>query len=315
MNIHIAVQGLSEDIKSRLQQGLAGHTCHFVPPDDVQEARRRANDADVIFGNVPADWLTGATRLRWLQLDSAGADDYIPLLSNPDSKLIITNLRDFYGRAVAEVVMAGLLAHFRRLPSLLAAQTERKWIKPVVEPGINRLHGRQVLILGKGSIGSRLGDILRSLECSVDHFARSTAGATLRTLAELEERLPRADVVVNTLPHTPATINLLDARRLDLFSPSAIFANAGRGSIVDENALIERLRDGRIAGAVLDVTQEEPLPADNPLWQLPNVILTQHTGGRFPDEIRAKVDVFLKNLKRFEAGEPLHGQLDPRRGY
>jgi phosphoglycerate dehydrogenase-like enzyme len=197
----------------------------------------------------------------------------------------------------------------------MAGQRERRWVKTEVEPGVGQLHGAQVLVLGTGAIGRRLMTLLRAFECEVRGFARRSADAQLHTLAELDAALPSAAVVINTLPHTPETQGLLGRERLARFAPSALLVNVGRGSAVDEAALVEALDAGRLGGAVLDVTQVEPLPAASPLWQHPRVILTQHTGGRFPRESEAKLDVFLGNFARFTRGEPLSGAVDPARGY
>ncbi|MBK8856891.1 MAG: D-2-hydroxyacid dehydrogenase [Opitutaceae bacterium] len=317
MRIIVAVAGLVSAQKLRLSAALAGHEVGYV---DVQaapdQARAAVTEAEIIFGNVPAGWLAGATRLRWVQLDSAGVDAYLGLnAARPGAPVQLTNLSDFYGRAVAEVALASILAFYRQLPRLMAGQREGRWVKTEVEPGVGQLHGAPVLVLGTGAIGRRLMTLLRAFECEVRGFARRSADAQLHTLAELDAALPSAAVVINTLPHTPETQGLLGRERLARFAPSALLVNVGRGSAVDEAALVEALDAGRLGGAVLDVTQVEPLPAASPLWQHPRVILTQHTGGRFPRESEAKIDVFLGNFARFTRGEPLSGAVDPSRGY
>jgi phosphoglycerate dehydrogenase-like enzyme len=272
--------------------------------------------ADIIFGNLPPAWLSSADRLQWVQLDSAGVDSYLPVVrALRGGKVQFTNLRDFYGRAVAEVVLAGILAFYRRLPSLLTAQPQRQWIKSQVEPAIGQLHGARVIILGAGSIGLRIGALLTAFECDVIYYARSSPQARLRTLDELDLALGTRDLVINTLPHTPQTQGLMNRERLGLLPPRAVFVNAGRGSILDETALVELLRNNRLAGAVLDVTQVEPLPPESPLWNLFQVILTQHTGGRFPGETEAKIAVFADNFQRFLQHQPLQNLVDESRGY
>jgi len=310
MKILVAVQGLDPVQKARLSRALSGHTVIFADALATNDERRWAvSGAEVVFGNVPAPWLADAADLRWVQLDSAGADAYLGVNLGRASPVTLTNLGDFYGRAVSEAALAGILAFYRRLPPLLAAQRARRWVKPEVEPGIGRLHGAQVVILGAGSIGGRLAGLLRAFECPVQCFARRSPAAGLHTLAELDAALPGADLLINTLPHAPETVNLLDGPRLARLPDSALLVNMGRGSAVDETALVAALDAGRLAGAVLDVTAQEPLPPSSPLWTHPRVILTQHTGGRFPGEADAKIDVFVANFGRFVQGHALHSRV------
>jgi phosphoglycerate dehydrogenase-like enzyme len=227
----------------------------------------------------------------------------------------VTNLSGFFDRAVAEAALAGILAFYRRLPDLLRAQPQRRWIKTEVEPAIRALHRAHVVILGAGSIGRRLATVLSAFEALPVLFARHSPAARLHTRKELDAALAAADVVINTLPHTPETIGLMDRERLARMKPDALFVNVGRGSAVDEQALVDLLNQGRLGGAVLDVTAQEPLPAESPLWLHPRVLLTQHTGGRFPGETKAKLDVFLGNFRRFVAGQPLENVVDLARGY
>jgi phosphoglycerate dehydrogenase-like enzyme len=230
---------------------------------------------------------------------------------------LITNLQDFYGTAVAEATLAGILAFYRQLPRLLVAQHERRWIKQEIEgaAAIRQLHGARIIILGAGAIGRKIAALLQPFGGEIRFFARTATVATLRSRSDLDAALPLADVVINTLPHTPDTIGLLGRDRLARFHPAALVVNMGRGSALDETALVEVLDARRLGGAVLDVTSAEPLPPDNPLWTHPRILLTQHTGGRFPGETAAKVSRFLENFGRFSRGEPLAGMLDAARGY
>jgi phosphoglycerate dehydrogenase-like enzyme len=317
MKIYVAIAGLDSTLRARLAMALAGHEIVIGDTLASDELRRQAvAGAQVVFANVPPAWLRAAPRLRWVQLDSAGVDAYLGLnAGRAGAPVTLTNLRDFYGRAVAEAALAGILAHLRQLPRLLAAQRESRWIKTEVEPDIGRLHEASVIILGAGAIGRCLQTLLGAFECEVRFFARRAPKAALHTLAELDAALPEADLVINTLPHTPETTGLLDAARLARLKPSALLVNVGRGSALDENALLEALDAGRLAGAVLDVTAIEPLPVGSGLWRHPRVLLTQHTGGRFPGETAAKVGRFLENFARFARGEPLPTAVDLVRGY
>ena len=316
MNLCIAVPGLTVAQRSRLEAALAAHTLTFCAEFPEFEKRAAVATAHVIFGNVPAAWLSAAAGLRWVQLESAGVDAYLGLNATPRAaSVVLTNLAGFYDRAVAEAALAGILAFYRQLPRLLVAQPAARWIKSEVEPAIRALAGQRVLLLGAGGIARRLARVLAAFDAEVQFFSRTARIGALATPAELDTALATTDLLINTLPHTPATIGFLDHVRLARLKRDAVVVNVGRGSTLDEVALLALLDAGHLGGAVLDVTAIEPLPVGSPLWRHPRVLLTQHTGGRFPGETDRKIDVFLANVTRFERGEPLHSGVDVTRGY
>ena len=316
MNLCIAVPGLTVAQRSRLEAALAAHTLTFCAEFPEFEKRAAVATAHVIFGNVPAAWLSAAAGLRWVQLESAGVDAYLGLNATPRAaSVVLTNLAGFYDRAVAEAALAGILAFYRQLPRLLVAQPAARWIKSEVEPAIRALAGQRVLLLGAGGIARRLARVLAAFDAEVQFFSRTARTGALATPAELDTALATTDLLINTLPHTPATIGFLDHARLARLKRDAVVVNVGRGSTLDEVALLALLDAGHLGGAVLDVTAIEPLPVGSPLWRHPRVLLTQHTGGRFPGETDRKIDVFLANVTRFERGEPLHSGVDVTRGY
>jgi len=283
-------------------------------PDFREANQDRFQSCEVCFGNVPSYWLQSVPHLRWLQLESVGFEYYqgVPALSK---SLVFTNLKGLFSRPAAETMLAGLLASYRGLSQLALAQAERRWVCQEVRPQTQLLHGRRVIVLGHGSIGRRLRSLLSAFECHVQSFARTSTEAELRTVDNLDRALPEADVVVSCLPQTPETRGLFGRHRLALLSATAIFANVGRGSVVDETALIEALQQGRLGGAVLDVTLEEPLPPTHPLWSCPRTILLQHTGGGYREELLDKAGAFLANLARFDRGEPLENIVTLAHGY
>jgi len=317
MKIFIAISGLNAAQRTRLNTALCGHILTFS--EEVGPASQRSAavaEAEVVFGNIPYAWLGAASRLRWMQLDSAGVNAYLDLNSaRTGPPVILTNLSAFYERAVAEAALGGILAFYRQLPRLFVAQSERRWIKTEVEPDIGQLHRARIVILGAGAIGHKLSTMLRSFECEVRLFARRAAAAQLQALAELDAALAATDVLINTLPETPATVGILDRVRLARLPATALVVNVGRGSAIDEAALLDALDNRRLGGAVLDVTATEPLPSDHPFWTHPRVILTQHTGGRFPGETDGKVTRFLENFAQYLRGAPLTGTVDLSRGY
>lgn len=268
-------------------------------------------DAEIVFGNIPSKWLPEAKKLRWLQLASAGFGEY---QDNVQTTQTITNLSGFGKEVIAETILAGILGLYRGLNSLIPAKSEKQWIQTEVRASAKPLYGSQVVILGNGSIGQYTRTLLETFSCSVLSYARSEP-AELRSINQLENALQQADIVIACLPHTSETANLLNAERLTNIKQGGIIVNVGRGSLIDEVALVEALNSGEIGGAVIDVSLEEPLPAHHPLWTCPNTILTQHTAGGFDRELLSKVKFFLSNLKRYRSGEPLLNVVDFQRGY
>ncbi len=256
--------------------------------------------------------LAGSTGLKWLQSWSAGVDPYLVPGVFPQGAMLTTAVGG-YGPEVAEHMLASLLAVMRRLPAYRDNQTAHRWEGCGVAKS---LLGATVLLLGTGDLGGHLAAMVKALgartvglnrhpDRPADHFDE------LHPIGELDTWLPRADVVAMTLPHTPDTVHIMDARRLALLSPDAILVNAGRGSAVDGLALAEALRAGRLWGAALDVTEPEPLPPDHPLWDCPNLLLTPHkaNGGPLDRTVRRVVALCLDNFRRFQTGEPLFSRM------
>lgn len=305
---------LADADRARLRELGAGPV-RFAEPGTVSEADTRAlAGAGTALGNPRAAWVANAPRLRWLQLASVGIDDYLGLdWSDLGRRLTVTNLGDLFADPVAQSCLAGILALHRGIDRLSGLRAEGTWAKSAVRPRLRLLTGARVLVLGRGSIARRFAELTGPFGCAVSYFARGSGD--LRTLAELDARLPDFDVVVGLLPGTPGTRGLLDARRLARMRPGAVLVNAGRGSLVDEEALVSELSSGRLGGAVLDVTAEEPLPAGHPLWTCPGVVLTQHTAGGSTDEGTRVVDLFIDNWNRFQAGSPLRNPVQWSRGF
>jgi phosphoglycerate dehydrogenase-like enzyme len=301
-----------------LRSALGFHRVYFADKHATDAARqeqlRHFRECDICFGNIPAEWLANAPRLRWLQLESIGFEYYRHLRNLPPA-LTITNLKGLFDRPAAETALAGLLALYRGVDALVPAQAERRWVCLDLRPRMQLLHGKRVVILGHGSIGRKLRQLLEAFSCRVQSFARSARDAELRTTLELDRALPQADIVACCLPYTADTRGFIDRARLALLGPGAVFVNIGRGAVVDEPALVEALNARRIGGAVLDVTIEEPLPAGHPLWACPNTLLLQHTGGGYKDELLDKARSFLANLAAFQSGQPLRNVVDLVRGY
>jgi phosphoglycerate dehydrogenase-like enzyme len=211
--------------------------------------------------------------------------------------------------------VAGIMAFYRGLPELAALQTEHKWVGVPIRFRIDVLHKKNVVVLGTGTIGLVVQKILNGFDCKTTLFARTSPQAQIHSVAELKEILPQTDVVINCLPGSSSVRGFFDKTLIAAMKTGSIYANVGRGSTHDEAALVAALQSGHLAGAVLDVTEIEPLPTSSPLWAMKQVILTQHTGGGSRNEDRGKIDVFIENLNRYIDQKPIQNLVDLQRGY
>ena len=292
-------------------------------PEGVQTVRYDASapvpdehldaEALVVWGSSGADLRAVAGRmpgLRWVQTLAAGPDAVLAA-GFPDD-VVITSGSGLHDRPVAEHALALVLALLRRLPAAARAQEEHRWatelggLQPLHPEGaVTTLLGARVLVWGFGSIGQTVAPVLQQLGAEVRGVARSAgerSGFPVVAEEDLAQELGQTDVLLMILPSTAATTRALDAERLAALPAHAYVVNVGRGSTVDEPALVAALSEGGIAGAALDVTSTEPLPADSPLWDAPNLLLTPHAAGGRPvgsDELIAA------NLAALLAGREL----------
>ena len=295
-----------------LRQLPAGAEVTFSPDLAAENQFAAFQEADVLLGNPPPVWLAAgpSPRLRFWQIDSAGFERYRHL----HLTLPVANMGDFFAWPCAETMVGGLLALYRHLAELAVLQAQRKWVGGAyVRNRAGLLRGKRVLILGAGAIALALRQQLSGFECPVQLLARTNPEAQLRSKEELKAALPETDIVINTLPGSAE--GFVSAELLAAMRPGSIYASVGRGNTTDEPALLRLLQAGHLGGAVLDVTAIEPLPADNPLWTLPNVLLTQHTGGGQALEDENKADMLLRNLENLRHGRPLENLVDLSRGY
>ncbi len=307
----------SEAGRERLAHGAAPDHVYFADSEQLGPADRAALlSSEVAFGSCPPELAEQAGGLAWLQLDSVGCDEYRGLnWSILGRRLTVTNLRGFFSVPVAESGIAGVLALYRGISQLAELQRQRSWRSAELRSQLRTLHGARALVAGFGAIGHALADRLALFGCVVETFGTAASGAALTTLGQLDAALPRADIVFLALPETAATSGMFGSDRLTLLKPGGILVNLGRGALVNERRLVELLRQGAVGGAVLDVTQAEPLPGGSPLWNAPNVILTQHTAGGSASELDGKAGVFLSNLARYRSGQQLASVVDWAKGY
>ena len=260
----------------------------------------------------PRDGILAAPRLKWVQLSSAGIDHLLPF---DPARVTVTNTSGLHGDSIAWYVMAGLAHLAWNIPRFQRQQAERRWTRSEVPaPG-----GRTIAILGAGRIGTRVAAAARAVgmcPLGINRSGRPAPGFDrMHRMDDLGEVLARADYVVVTLPLTRETRGRLDDAALGWMQPSSYLVNVARGGIVDEGALLRRLRDGSIAGAVLDVFEREPLPESSAFWTLPNVLITPHVAGEFERWPEAVAHFFCANLRRWTAGEALENVVDPVAGY
>ena len=271
----------------------------------VQDRESQFRTCEICYGNPPLAWLANNETLQWLQLNSTGLDPYQQLT---DYHFKLTNLKGFFGQSVAETTLAGILGIYRRIDHLARLQSENYWIGTPLRASLHLLNKKKVLILGSGAIGLKIKELLTGFQCK-------TTILNSKTITQLADYLSDTDILIAALPETKETIRLINETYLTMLKPSALFVNVGRGSAVDESFLIKLLQENKIMGAVLDVTEQEPLPTENPLWSLSNVLLTQHSSGGWAEEASEKVNFFLENLERFESGEELVNNVDLVKGY
>jgi phosphoglycerate dehydrogenase-like enzyme len=256
---------------------------------------------------------TQAPRLRLIQLLTAGYDQ-LQVHGVPPGVRVAT-AGDSWSPAVAEHAITLMLAMVKGLPAAFEAQAQRRWAQMTISPTMSTLEGRTLVIVGCGSIGREAARRAAGLGMRVIGIARSVRPIPhvdeVLEAARLDEALARADVVLVSAPSTPATRGLFDAARLAACRPGALLVNVARGNLVERDALIDALRSGRLAGAALDVTDPEPLPPDDPLWNAPNLILTPHVSGSSgPAGLRRLAAHVQANLRREADGhEPTHQVL------
>jgi phosphoglycerate dehydrogenase-like enzyme len=321
-------------VSGRLTVLVVGATAEDPPPgilaaadavdlrfaDGEELLRREIGAADAVFAwrahreLLEPSWAS-ARRLRWIQTASAGVDALLfPALAESD--VVVTNAKGIFDAAIAEWVVGMVVVFAKGALRVLERQRRHEWLHELTEP----VAGKRMLIVGVGGIGRAIGRNAAALGMRIRGVGRRTRpnddvfGVVLGA-DELHEALGWADVVVNVLPGTPATRHVFDERAFAAMRPGARFLNVGRGWTVDEPALIDALRSGRLSGAALDVFEEEPLPSESPLWDLPNVIVYPHMSGDYAGWRESVVELFLENLGRFASGEPLRNVVDKRLGY
>ena len=314
----VAVAGASADSPPPgLEQPPEGCDLRFIP--DRESLAREAADAEVAFVWQPRlDWLATewgwSERLRWVAAATVGVDSLLfPALVGSD--IVVTNSAGIFGDAMAEYALTLVSAVCADLHTTMRLQHERRW----VHRETTRMAGREVLIAGAGGIGKAVARMLTRAGAHVRSVGRrgrmDSELGWVAPVSELGSLLPAADFVILVLPLTGETHLLIGPGELAQMRHDAWLINLGRGTLVDEAALISALLRGEIGGAALDVFADEPLSADSPLWALPNVIVSPHMSGDFQGWEGALADLFLRQLRLYLSGQTLANIVDKKLGY
>lgn len=312
--------GLSPESRQKLQAISPQIT--LVEAFEKEAAARAVADADVYFGQFPPEWTGRAKRLRWVQFGSAGVETVLtPAFIN--SPILLTNAKGCYAPEIAEHAFALLFSFTRNLAGQVRLMREKKWDGAAAT--LRELRGATMGIVGFGGIGRETARRAKAMDMRVvaadiqpfqrEHLCGIADEIHLADEEGLSRVLTQADVVLSAVPHTRRSEKMLGAREFSLMKRGAYFINVSRGKVADTNAIIKALHSGHLAGAGLDVTDPEPLPASHPLWDAPNVVITSHTAGQSQFAWPRTEAVFVENVRRFVHNLPLLNQVDKQAGF
>jgi phosphoglycerate dehydrogenase-like enzyme len=308
---------LPNTYRESLEKRLAPMRVVYAKDETALDADTMA-DTEVIFGLPDPHTLARYPALKWLQLPTAGNDQYAGAFTG-HSAATVTNASGAYDAPVAEYMLAGVLTLSKRLHQYRDAQRTGAW-KPLGR--VKRIAGSVVLVVGLGAIGGEFARKMKALGAYVIGVRRTEAAKPdyadeVVLTSQLDEVLPKADVVAMIVPNTDATKGLFNRERLAKIKRGAILVNAGRGNVIDTEALCDALSSGDIGGAVLDVTEPEPLPPEHRLWTMENALVTPHVAGglHMDGTLEAILDICLDNAARYKKGAELRNIVDFSIGY
>ena len=320
-SICIYQEFLTDAHKARIREtaGRLGFTPHFFTLEQFEEARACLQDCEILYAHSPELLRTAGKDLQWYCCSYAGVDPYCKddgIFANPDCLLTNSN---GYGVTIAEHVVMVTLMLLRRMPEYEQVVAERGWSNQLP---IRSIRDNDFTILGTGNIGVNVAQRLRGMGArrivGLSRSGRPQADFDeVLPIERLDEVLPRTPVLVMALPGTAETAGILSAERIALLPATSYVINVGRGTAIDQSALIDALNTGRLAGAALDVMAPEPLPKDDPLWDARNIIITPHVSGNMTLGYTCDVNVemFCEDLENYAAGRPLQHLVDRKLGY
>lgn len=319
--IYVSDIHFDNDLMERLSQGA--HDCGF----QIEFARTQGDlpenpaEVEIILGNQPGPVLA-ADNLKWVCLTSAGLDGFLKrgALKGREDQVILSNSSGAYGVSIAEHMVMVTIMMLRRMPEFTAEMSKHVWGEQRAQKSIK---DARVTVLGAGDIGTAYAERVRAFgparitAVNRSGLRKNPVFDQVVKITDLHQILPETDILAMSLPGTPETTGLIGQEELELMPEGSYLVNVGRGNAIDEAALCQALESAHLAGAALDVMAREPMPADDPLWNAKNIILTPHVSGNMtlPYTCRMIADMFLEDLARYQEGRPLLHQVDPRRGY
>jgi len=329
--------GLTAEQRQLLEQAagnaqLVDRRCR----SQAEMAEAAEGGCDVYFGfRVPDELMRRAPDLKWVQLLSAGADHILRGTLAERASVAVTTASGIHATPIAEYTIGSMLAWAHGFHVTMRAQMRREWKRNSdFMDSVDSLRGKTLGVIGYGSIGretARIGQALgmRVLALKRNPQDRTDTGWNPPSVGDPHGSIParwygpddcvaimsESDFITVTLPMTPGTRHFIGVREIAAMRPNSYIVNIGRGEVIDQNALIDALREKRIGGAGLDVFTREPLEGDSPLWDLENAILTPHMSGAFKNYNSACCDLFAANLRRYSAGQPLFNLVDRKLGY
>ena len=302
---------LKEEHKKLLESSSSN--CKFIHLGLIKPTLDQVKDANVIIGNIPVEILKNIPDLEFVQLNSAGINGYS---DNPDfpKNVLLANATGAYGVAISECILAGILTLLKHIPSYIKNQSNREWKD---EGSVESIYNSNILVLGLGDIGKEFSKRAYAMGAHITGIKRNIKDKPdyidkLCTMDSLYDELEKADIIVSSLPGSKATYHLLDEKALTHIKKQPIFVNVGRGSLIDSKVLEKALKEHIFSGAYIDVTDPEPLPKDNELWNLNNLIITPHvTGGYHLDEtLNRIVQISATNIKNYCEGKELINRVN-----
>jgi phosphoglycerate dehydrogenase-like enzyme len=308
---------VAETLRRRWPEMRVAHAFSFkeLPPE--------LPDMDIFVGaSLHPEHVRAAKNLKWIHSTSAGIGQLV-LPELLESEVVVTNASGVFSVPMAEHTIGFLLAMARNFPDAVRQQDQKNWSQQLLwdhPQHLSELNGATLLIVGFGSIGREIARRAAALSMHVVGVTRSGQGELsgareIVAIEKLDEVLPQADYVVLAVPETPSTKQLFNAERLNHMKRGARLINLGRGSVIDELALVRALESGQLGGAALDVAEQEPLPSDSPLWTAPNLFLTPHTSAISERLWRRETDLLVQLLERWFDGRELFNVVDLGRGY
>ena len=311
----VTTEQLPDTYAERIRSVTSGIDLKTGLSDD--DFHRELGDANVIFGSFSREDLSAAKQLRWIQWGAAGVEGIMwPELV--ESPVVLTNMQRIYAPVISETAIGLMLALARGIPRYAMQTQQHEWR---TLDGLDEISGMTLGLVGLGGIGTEtarrahFGFNMTVLAVDPKPIPKPDFVAELHSLDWLPRMASQADILMSAAPHTPVSEGMLNDSVFRVMKKSAYFVNVSRGKVVDTPALVRALKEGRIAGAGLDVAYREPLPPDDELWTAPNLIITCHTSGWSPKVQTRRMELFSENVRRYVAGLPLLNVVDKRRGY